>query len=150
MVKNSYRICLCIILTFGAVQGVCQTDEIAVKQVINNMFTGMKKTDTALILSTFTSAPILQTVVRTREGQTVIRSEVLDSFLVSVGHPHTEVYDERISFDIIRIDGDLAIAWTPYKFYVGEKFSHCGANSFQLVRQNNVWKIQYLIDTRRS
>ena len=38
---------------------------------------------------------------------------------------------------------------TPYKFYVGEKFSHCGVNSFQLVKIRGEWKIQYIIDTRR-
>jgi len=57
--------------------------------------------------------------------------------------------DERISFETIKIDGPLAIAWTPYKFYYEGKFSHCGVNSFQLVRVDNQWRIQYLIDTRR-
>jgi len=50
---------------------------------------------------------------------------------------------------VVKIDGPLAIVWTPYKFYFNGKFSHCGVNSFQLVRFNGVWKIQYLIDTRR-
>ncbi|HNA01067.1 MAG TPA: hypothetical protein PLN49_09415, partial [Ferruginibacter sp.] len=58
--------------------------------------------------------------------------------------------DERITFDVVRVDGALAIAWTPYKFYFNGKFSHCGVNSFQLVRFNGEWKIQYLIDTRRK
>jgi hypothetical protein len=59
------------------------------------------------------------------------------------------VADERITFETIKIDGPLAVAWTPYKFYYEGKFSHCGVNSFQLVRLNGAWKIQYLIDTRR-
>ena len=57
--------------------------------------------------------------------------------------------DERISFETVKVDGDLAIAWTPYKFYLGDQFSHCGVNSFQLVKLEGVWRIQYLIDTRR-
>jgi hypothetical protein len=60
------------------------------------------------------------------------------------------VYDERISFDLVKIDGELASVWTPYKFYAGEKFSHCGVDSYQLVKLNGEWKIQYLIDTRRK
>jgi len=58
--------------------------------------------------------------------------------------------DERIVFETIRIDGPLASVWTPYNFYYEGKFSHCGVNSFQLVKINGEWKIQYLIDTRRK
>lgn len=57
--------------------------------------------------------------------------------------------DERIQFDVVKVDGPLASVWTPYKFYFKGQFSHCGVNSFQLVRVNGEWKIQYLIDTRR-
>ena len=149
MIKISYSASLLAILTFTGLKLQAQTDETAVKQVINNLFTGMKQSDTAMIRAAFSGVPILQTVARTREGQTLVRTEPIDSFLVSISRPHTETYDERISFGTIQIDGDLAMVWTPYKFYLGEKFSHCGVNSFQLVRLNNQWKIQYLIDTRR-
>ena len=54
------------------------------------------------------------------------------------------------TFETIKIDGALASVWTPYKFYSGATFSHCGANSFQLVKIDGAWKIQYIIDTRRK
>jgi hypothetical protein len=38
----------------------------------------------------------------------------------------------------------------PYQFYIGDKFSHCGVNSFQLVKLQGQWKIQYLIDTQEK
>ena len=149
MIKKTYMKCLLIILTIISSKAMAQTDEAAVKQVINNMFDGMRRTDTGMLRAAFTSAPILQTVVKNKEGKTVLLTEPLDSFIVAISQPHTEVYDERITFDMIKIDGDLAIAWTPYKFYVGDKFSHCGVDSYQLVKLNGQWKIQYLIDTRR-
>ena len=149
MIKKSYRTCLLVILTIAAIRSEAQNDESAVKAVINNLFEGMRKTDTALLRSVFTSQPILQTVARNREGKVSIRSENLDSFVVSVARPRKEVLDERISFETVKVDGDLAIAWTPYKFYLGDQFSHCGVNSFQLVKREGVWRIQYLIDTRR-
>jgi hypothetical protein len=149
MIKNYYKTLLLTILTFVSFNSFAQTDEDAVKAVINRMFEGMKTSDTAKIRSAFSQTAILQTLGRDREGKTRVESDAVDSFLVAIAHPHDEIYDERISFETIKIDGDLAIAWTPYKFYVGEKFSHCGANSFQLVRLNGEWKIQYLIDTRR-
>ncbi|MFL5809116.1 MAG: hypothetical protein ACJ749_06305 [Flavisolibacter sp.] len=109
----------------------------------------MRKTDTTLIRAAFSAVPILQTVVKNKEGNIIILTESLDSFLISVSKPHTEIYDERISFELVKIDAELAIAWTPYKFYVGDHFSHCGVDSYQLVKIDGQWKIQYLVDTRR-
>jgi hypothetical protein len=126
-----------------------QSEEENIKQTINRLFNGMRQSDTAMIRSAFTSEAVLQTVIKNREGRVVIETEPLDSFIVFVSKPHNEIYDERIKFDLIKVDDDLAIAWTPYKFYLGEKFSHCGVDSYQLVRMNGEWKIQYLIDTRR-
>ena len=140
---------LFLILTIVAVNAFAQTDEAGAKSAIDNLFSGMKKNDTALIRSAFVANPILQTILRNKEGKVEIMSEPLDSFLLSISHPHTEVYDERITFDAIRIDADLAMVWAPYKFYLGDKFSHCGVDSFQLVKQNGIWKILYLVDTRR-
>lgn len=138
-----------LILTIVSTTVFAQTDEAAVKQAVNRLFEGMKKSDTAMIRSAFTANSLLQTVIKNKEGKVSIVSEPLDSFLLSISKPHTDIYDERIEFDAIKIDGELAMVWAPYKFYVGDKFSHCGVDAFQLVKVNNEWKIQYLIDTRR-
>lgn len=138
-----------LILTIVSTTVLAQNDEAAVKQAVNRLFEGMKKSDTAMIRSAFTANSILQTVIKNKEGKVSIVSEPLDSFLLSISKPHTDIYDERIEFDAIKIDGELAMVWAPYKFYIGDKFSHCGVDAFQLVKVNNEWKIQYLIDTRR-
>ncbi|MGE5521878.1 MAG: nuclear transport factor 2 family protein [Candidatus Dadabacteria bacterium] len=121
----------------------------SIKATIMHLFDGMRTTDTALIRSAFVYNPVFQSVITNKEGRVVVRSESLDSFIVSIAKPHNLVYDERIIFDDIRMDGDLAMVWAPYKFYLGDKFSHCGVDSFQLVRIDGVWKILYLVDTRR-
>jgi len=116
-----------------------QNDEVAVKQVVNRLFDGMKKSDTAMIRSVFSSDPTLQSIATSRDGNVLIVNEPLDSFLVEISKPHTEVYNERLSFDVIKIDGELAMVWAPYKFYVGERLNHCGTDSFQLVR---IWPME--------
>ena len=138
-----------IILTIISTTAFAQDEEAAVKQAVNKLFEGMKKSDTAMIRAAFSSQPILQTIIKNKEGKVLIESEPLDSFLVAISKPHKEIYDERITFDVVKIDGELAMVWAPYKFYVGDKFSHCGVDSFQLIKINGEWKIQYLIDTRR-
>ncbi|SHF09027.1 nuclear transport factor 2 family protein [Flavisolibacter ginsengisoli] len=142
-----------IVLTFLCSSIVCkaQDDEIvAIKQTINNLFEGMRKSDTSLLRSAFSEGAIMQTVNKNQDGIVTIQTEPLDSFIHLIARPHSVIYDERITFDVIKVDNELAIAWTPYKFYLGEKFSHCGVDSYQLVKIKGVWKIQYLIDTRRK
>jgi Putative lumazine-binding len=126
-----------------------QTAEDSVKMTINHFFEGMKKSDTTLIRSTLTEGVIFQTITRRKEGDLMVKTENVNEFLTYIAKPQRDVADERITFESIKIDGALASVWMPYKFYSGEKFSHCGANSFQLVKVDGGWKIQYIIDTRR-
>lgn len=126
-----------------------QTAEDSVKVVVNDLFTAMKNADAVLLKSVFADSAILQTITRNKEGKTEVKTDEVSGFIDFVSKQVKDAADERISFDVIRIDGPLAIVWTPYKFYFNGKFSHCGVNSFQLVRFNGNWKIQYLIDTRR-
>lgn len=140
-----------ILLTaaFFCLSVTAQTTEDSVKASINQLFAGMKNSDAASIKGAFADSAILQTIGRSKEGKTIIRNEKIDDFAKSVSELKKGAADEQIVFETIKIDGPLAIVWTPYKFFFDGKFSHCGVNSFQLVRINGIWKIQYLIDTRR-
>ncbi len=127
-----------------------QTNIDSVKKAVNNLFVAMKTTDQALLTSCFADSAVLQTITKNKEGQLIVVNQKVADFATSISRFAKGDLDEQISFDIVKVDGDLAIAWTPYKFYLKTVFSHCGVNSFQLVRQKNGWKIQYLIDTRRK
>lgn len=122
-----------------------QTGEDSIKAVINKMFAGMKNSDATLLRECFADSAILQTITRTGK----IRNESIAAFVSQISSLPKDSADERITFETIKVDDGLAMAWTPYQFYYAGKFSHCGVNSFQLVRVNGAWKIQYLIDTRR-
>src|SRR5688572_12009156 len=126
-----------------------QTPEDSIKAVINQLFDAMRNIDGEKLKDAFADSAILQTIGRTKEGGFRIVNEPVDNFVKSISRLPKDSADERISFEDIKIDGPLASVWTPYKFYYAGKFSHCGVNSFQLVRINGRWKIQYLIDTRR-
>ena len=122
----------------------------AVKQVVQNMFLAMKNSDGKLLQSCFSDSAILQTILKNKAGVVSVKNEAVSEFVNQVNSIAKGDADERIQFDQIKVDGDLAIVWTPYQFYYKGKFSHCGVNSFHLVRFSNGWKIQYLIDTRRK
>jgi len=127
-----------------------QSAEDSVKTTVNRLFTAMKTSDSVLLKTCFADKCILQTIIKTKDGNITVKDEAVNEFASSVSSQPKGSLDEQISYDIIKIDGPLAIVWTPYNFYYNGKFLHCGVNSFQLVKINNEWKIQYLIDTRRK
>ena len=126
------------------------TAEDSVKTAVNELFLAMKNSDAARLTASFTDSALLQTIVVNKEGKTVARNESVAEFAASIGKLPVGAADERIRFDVVKIDGPLAIVWAPYSFYFKGKFSHCGVDSFQLLRSGGTWKILYIIDTRRK
>jgi hypothetical protein len=126
-----------------------QSPEDSVKAAVNQLFTAMKNADSSLLVNSFADSAILQTIVNSKDDKVGIKNELVAEFAGFIGKLQKDVADERIQFDVLKIDGSLAIVWASYKFYYKGKFSHCGVDSFQLVRIHGKWKIQYLIDTRR-
>lgn len=136
-----------LLLIILPVFGFSQTsEEDLVKVTVNQLFKGMKISDSVLIKKSFHTNAVLQTITETEE----VKNESINDFALSISKAEKGSLDERISFSNILIDGNLASVWTPYEFYYKGQFSHCGVNSFQLVKSNNEWKIQYIIDTRRK
>ncbi|MDQ3279318.1 MAG: nuclear transport factor 2 family protein [Bacteroidota bacterium] len=142
MKKTSFLLLLIVTCT----QGYTQSAEDSVKSVINKLFQAMKNSDGAALKECFADSAILQTIAASGR----IRNESVNAFVEQIGTLPKSAADERIQFDVVKTDAALALAWTPYQFYYNGAFSHCGVNSFQLVRLNGAWKIQYLIDTRRK
>ena len=122
-------------------------DTTGVKRVIKNMFIAMKNSDTILLKSCFSINAVVQTIQSSSAGAEVKEASV-QSFINSVGKQPVGALDERIVFDKILINKELASVWAPYQLYVKDKYIHQGVNSFQVVRTKDGWKIQYLIDTR--
>jgi hypothetical protein len=121
-----------------------------VQRVIASLFEGMKSKNVDLIKAAFHPEASMQTV-KAGESGSELGSNSLADFISRIGStPANTILDERILDYQIKVDGDLAAAWTPYEFYVNENFSHCGVNSFQLIKTPEGWKITYIIDTRRK
>ena len=56
-------------------------------------------------------------------------------------------YKEVINDPKVLIHGNIAVVWTEYKFYIDNQFSHCGMDSFSLIKDENKWKIASIIYT---
>jgi hypothetical protein len=128
-----------------------QHSEVAVKSVIEQLFDGMRANDSLLIKATLHDSCTLQTIQKKKDGNVTINKSDMTGFIKAVGTKREGVQlDERISGYDIKIDGDMAIAWTPYSFYINNVFSHCGVNAFTLIYQSDKWKILSITDTRRK
>jgi hypothetical protein len=127
-----------------------QSAEDSVKAIVNQLFSAMKNIDATKLKDAFADGAVLQTISRKQDGSFFVQDEKINDFAENIGKAKKDSLDEQIVFETIKIDGPLASVWAPYKFYYAGKFSHCGVDSFQLVRINGRWKIQFLIDTRRK
>ena len=58
-------------------------------------------------------------------------------------------FQERISDPQIHIDGDIAMVWAPFVVRIDGKVSNCGFDHFDLVRENDVWKVMNLTFSSR-
>jgi hypothetical protein len=150
MVRAMTVLALAAALAAVPARALCQVDEeAAVMAVVEAMFDAMRAGDsTAFRAVLHPSATAANVFVR--EGQpTLAREASLEGFVQAVGTPHDQVWDERIWDAEVRIDGLLAIVWTPYAFYLGDELSHCGVDAFQLFKGEDGWKVFHIADTRR-
>lgn len=120
-----------------------------VRAVVQRLFDGMRAGDSAAVRSVFHPEARLGSAVL-REGALAFRPTSPDGFVRAVGAPKEAIWDERVSNLRVEVDGPLATAWMDYRFYAGERFSHCGVNAMQLVRAASGWQIVSLVDTRRQ
>tara|TARA_R110002074_G_scaffold161480_6_gene319464 strand:+ start:23655 stop:24122 length:468 start_codon:yes stop_codon:yes gene_type:complete len=126
-------------------------EELQVKQTIIEFFDAFHAQDSIAIKNTVYPSILLQTIGVNKEGKSVLKTENFTDLVESIIIiPDSINFQERILNYSIQIDGNMANAWTPYEFWINNQFHHCGVNSFQLFREENRWKIIYLIDTRRK
>jgi hypothetical protein len=127
------------------------SEEANVTEVINRLFTGMYKADSSMVRSVFAQEVTMATAFRSKEGEPTLRREYsINDFVKAVGKQPPEPLTEEIWNLKVQIDGDFAQAWCDYAFYIGNKFSHCGVDAFQLHKSQEGWKIFHLADTRRK
>ena len=128
------------------------SEEAEVEQIIKTFFEGFHKADTVLMKQTLADEVIFQRAFKDEQQKDALGDSDMASFLkvIGSGRPITDKWEERILSYTIKVDGNMANAWTDFEFWRDGKFSHCGVNSFQLFHDNGTWKIIYLIDSKRT
>ncbi|MFN2317537.1 MAG: nuclear transport factor 2 family protein [Gemmatimonadales bacterium] len=149
MLHRSLLLCCTCLLAPAAGSAQAADPRAEVTAVITRLIDGMRESDSTKVRSAFHAAARLGSALM-RDGVPSYRPDGVDGFVRAVGTPKEIMWDERIRHLRLEVDGPLATAWMEYRFYAGERFSHCGVNAMQLVRGADGWQIASLIDTRRQ
>jgi len=107
--------------------------------VVNKLFDAMRVKDAEGMRSLFSAEGQLAATQR-RSGEPTIRvfnGEAFAKLIVDT----KGVLKERMPKPEVQVMGDLALVHGRYEFYVDDRFSHCGTNSFHLMRTKDGWKI---------
>lgn len=125
--------------TSASAQAASASDSAAVISVVQRLFDAMATRDTvaarALLLP---GARVVS--IRSGAATTMPRVQSDTAFVRSLGSARDALI-ERMWNPQVRVHGSLAELWTPYDFHLGGRFSHCGVDSFTLVRGPNGWLI---------
>lgn len=118
-------------------------DKKAAGAVADKLFEAMQKKDGAAIRALFLDGGQLTALDKPKSGEgfSTTRNFSGDAFAKMISEAKGGEFIEKMPEKEVRIYGDAAVVYGKYTFHVGEKFSHCGANAFHLLRTENGWKI---------
>jgi hypothetical protein len=126
-------------------------DSAAVMGIVKNMFDGMRNRDTALMRAQFHPSATMRSAAYDRSGKAMIREDGPSSWITSIAGARPDLFiDERLGPPAVHVDGNLATVWVYYELWLGERFSHCGADVVTFGRTDAGWKVLFVADSRRS
>ena len=117
----------------------------AVLATAQAFFDAMGRKDTAALRELVHPQAHLMAVVEVADSAAP-RVSSRDQFLAQVAAAQLK-YLERMWNAEVRVSGPIASIWTPYDFHRGTEWSHCGIDSFQLVKNGVRWQISSIIYT---
>ena len=121
------------------------------KAAVETFFKAFHKQDTTALKAICHPDITLQSIMKLKGGIDKLLNEEYREFLKAIATiPDTVKFEERLLSFNVQADEALAHVWTPYEFYVNDKLSHTGVNSFTLFKDDKGWRIINIIDTRNK
>ena len=114
-------------------------ERVAVMAALDSFFVALRERDPAL-LSRAVSSRSTWTTAAYRNGAVVLRRRPALQDVEALTQAK-EALHERLMDPAVRVDGDIALVWSPYQFHIGERLSHCGHDGFRLVREDGRWRL---------
>ncbi|HAJ75695.1 MAG: DUF4440 domain-containing protein [Gammaproteobacteria bacterium] len=144
LVKSLLLIIYSVCLSTAAAQGNAEDEERqAILAVADAFFEALANRDRAALEAILVPGSLNISTSQSANGDTnySIRDyQEMVSSLSTPGGSRTERYWDAT----VLIQGNIAVFWAPYDFHVEGEFSHCGIDSFQLVKQQGRWLLSNL------
>lgn len=127
-----------ILLSSQAFAQEVKSERESVMQVVDHFLKAIDEKDTAL----FNSVLIENARAFVSQGNEVTTK----AMKMQVAFPADQQWKERLDKDKIKIavSGLIASVSASYHFWINDEFSHCGYETFSLVKENGSWKITSL------
>ena len=146
MQVNSLIRTLLITLLFVSKPAFAQSaaDERAILETVDQFFAGLAQRDRGLLASiTIQGSLNISTSVTASDDQR-IRIQNYTQLLNNLGGGDGPALLERYWDPTVLVQRDIAVFWAPYDFHVAGQFSHCGIDSFQLIKRDGQWLLTNL------
>jgi len=121
-------------------------DRAAVVGTLQLLFDALESGDEELLRRVLEPS-VLMRFAEVRDGETTHGRSTVDALATRIVSAE-EPLIERMWDPVVLVNGPLATVWTPYDFYVGEAFSHCGIDVATMLRTDDGWRIAGLSWTR--
>jgi ketosteroid isomerase-like protein len=127
-----------VLLSLGlGLPAAAQSDAEQVEQVARDALAAISAKDSTAFMALMTPGARAYSV---SNGASRFRDVEVDAtgLARASGQP---AYLERMWDPTVLVDGDLAVVWTPYDFWIGDQFSHCGTDVFTMMRTEDGWRL---------
>jgi hypothetical protein len=120
-------------------QATSAADSTAVVAAVDRLFDAMARRDTTAARAVL--MPGSQFIsIRPGAESSAPRRQADSTFLRSLAGGGQRLL-ERMWTPAVHVHGAIAVVWAPYDFHIDGKFSHCGVDTFSLVRAATGWQI---------
>ncbi len=131
---------LAVALSYSIISFSQSDDRAAILETVQKFFDSIEFRDKQLLESILVPNSLNISARELDDGEAQINVMSYDEVVSALTRPGRNA-KERSWDETVLIQGNIAVVWTPYDFHVDGVFSHCGIDSFQLIKQDGQWLI---------
>ena len=131
---------LAVALSYSIISFSQSDDRAAILETVQKFFDSIEFRDRQLLESILVPNSLNISARELDDGEALFYVMSYDEVVSALTRPGRNS-KERSWDETVLIQGNIAVVWTPYDFHVDGVFSHCGIDSFQLIKQDGQWLI---------
>ena len=131
---------LAVALSYSIISFSQSDDRALILETVQKFFDSIEFRDRQLLESILVPNSLNISARELDDGEAQFNVMSYDEMVTALTRPGRNA-KERSWDETVLIQGNIAVVWTPYDFHVDGVFSHCGIDSFQLIKQDGQWLI---------